>query len=174
MPASEWAKIISSSVVPVVIISACGLLCLAFYNRLAAIVSRLRGFQRERLREQELLDRAGGADEQEYSRRRKLLELLEEQSVRVVRRAKLIRVTLLFLLLTISELIVCCIMLGISVLASQTIFVAIALFMLGLLTLLAGIISAMFELKAALEPAELESHFVSDMVQEAHRADEAP
>ena len=55
MPPSDWAKIISASVVPVVIISSCGLLCLAFYNRLAAIVSRLRGFQRERLHEQELL-----------------------------------------------------------------------------------------------------------------------
>ena len=52
MAYSDWAKIISSSVVPVVIISACGLLCLAFYNRMAAIVSRLRGFQRERLRVQ--------------------------------------------------------------------------------------------------------------------------
>jgi len=46
-----WAQIIPSSVVPVVIISACGLLCLAFYNRLAYIVTRLRSLQRERLAE---------------------------------------------------------------------------------------------------------------------------
>jgi hypothetical protein len=41
MPISDLLKIISSAVVPVVITSACGLLAQAFYNRLAAIVSRL-------------------------------------------------------------------------------------------------------------------------------------
>jgi hypothetical protein len=171
---SDWAKIISLSVVPVVIISACGLLCLAFYNRLATIVSRLRGFQRERLHEQELLDRAGPQDSAERSRRCLLLENLETQTSRVVRRAKLIRLTLLFLLLTISLLIGCCMMLGLSVLASGAALVAVALFVLGLLTMLAGMIAAMLELKAALQPAELESRFVSDMLQqEEHRPGDA-
>ena len=101
MPQSDWAKIISASVVPVVIISACGLLCLAFYNRLAAIVSRLRSFQRKRLHEQELLHSAGPEEGPEHSRRRRLLEHLESQTAGVVHRAKLIRLTLLFMLLTI-------------------------------------------------------------------------
>jgi hypothetical protein len=55
----EWPSIISVSVVPVVIISACGLLSLAFYGRLAAVLSLLRGFQREILVEQEKLTRTG-------------------------------------------------------------------------------------------------------------------
>jgi hypothetical protein len=174
MPPSDWAKIISASVVPVVIISACGLLCLAFYNRLAAIVSRLRGFQRERLHERELLHGAGPEEGQEQSRRRRLLELLETQTADVVRRAKLIRLTLLFLLLTISLMIGCSMMLGLSVLVPQAIFIAVPLFILGLLTILAGTIAAMLELKAALQPAELESRFVSDMLQEdAHRHGDA-
>ena len=170
MPPSDWAKIISVSVVPVVIISACGLLCLAFYNRLAAIVSRLRGFQRERLHEQELLQGAGLDRGEEHSRRRRLLEHLEIQSARVIRRAKLIRLTLLFLLLTISLMIGCCMMLGLSVLAPRAIFIAVMLLTIGLLNMLAGMIAAMLELKAALQPAELESRFVSDMLQqEEHR-----
>jgi hypothetical protein len=174
MPPSDWAKIISVSVVPVVIISACGLLCLAFYNRLAAIVSRLRGFQRERLHEQELLDRVGAEDAPEYSRRRLLLEHLEMQTAHVVRRAKLIRLTLLFMLLTIALLIGCCMMLGLSVLAPNAVSIAVPLFMLGLVTLLAGMIAAMLELKGALQPAELESRFVSDMLQQdAHRLGDA-
>jgi hypothetical protein len=174
MPPSEWAKIISVSVVPVVIISACGLLCLAFYNRLAAIVSRLRGFQRERLHEQELLERKGSEEGPEMSRRRRLLEHLETQTSRVVRRAMLIRLTLSFLLFTISLLIGCCMALGLSVLVPHAVFVAVPLFMLGLLSMLAGMIAAMLELKAALQPAELESRFVSDMVQQdAHRPDDA-
>jgi hypothetical protein len=174
MPPSDWAKIISASVVPVVIISSCGLLCLAFYNRLAAIVSRLRGFQRERLHEQELLHSAGPEEGLEHSRRHRLLEHLESQTAGVVRRAKLIRLTLLFLLLTISLMIGCSIMLGLSVLAPHAVFIAVPLFMLGLLTMLAGMIAAMFELKAALQPAELESRFVSDLLQQdAHRHGDA-
>ena len=53
MQTSDLSKVVSSAVVPVVIISSCGLLALAFYNRMAAIVSRLRSFQRERLLELE-------------------------------------------------------------------------------------------------------------------------
>lgn len=174
MSPSDLARIISVSVVPVVIISACGLLCLAFYNRLAAIVSRLRGFQRERLHEQDLLLRAGPEDASEHSRRHRLLEHLEAQSASVARRANLIRMTLFFLLLTIALLIGCCIMLGFSALTPHAFFIAVPLFMLGLLSMLAGIIAAMLELKGALQPAELESRFVSDMVQQdAHRPDDA-
>src|ERR1700722_2499399 len=114
MPPTDWAKIISVSVAPVVIISACGLLCLAFYNRLAAIVSRLRAFQRERLHWKQLPpDPAADADHPDD--RRKMLELLEIQTENVARRAKLIRLTLFFLLLTILLLIGCCLMLGLSV-----------------------------------------------------------
>ncbi len=38
----QWTKVIAASVSPIIVISACGLLCLAFYNRMAAIVNRLR------------------------------------------------------------------------------------------------------------------------------------
>ena len=58
----EWTSIISLSVLPVVIISACGLLSLALYNRLAAVVSRLRSFQREILIEREKQERVASVD----------------------------------------------------------------------------------------------------------------
>ena len=163
MPTSDWAKVVSASVVPVVIISACGLLCLAFYNRLAAIVGRLRGFQRERLREQELLQRED-ADADEIEVHRKLLDLLEAQTARVTRRAKLIRLTLQFLLLAIGFLVVCSMLLGLSVVWPAAMIASVILFMLGLASMLGAIISAMLELHASLEPAELESQFVSDLL----------
>jgi hypothetical protein len=47
--------VISTAAVPVVMISACSLLSLAFYNRMAAIVSRLRSLQRECIEYQEKL-----------------------------------------------------------------------------------------------------------------------
>src|SRR5580700_6237520 len=101
MPIPDLTHVISSAVVPVVIISACGLLCLAFYNRLAAIVSRLRAFQRERLMERDRLDKSPSP------LGRELLDQLELQTERVRRRAELIRLTLQFLLLTIGLLIRC-------------------------------------------------------------------
>jgi len=84
----EWPNIISVSVVPVVIISACGLLCLAFYGRLAALVARLRTFQREMLRGQERWAKEGLGDHQ------LLLEVLRKQTLRVAERARLIRLVL--------------------------------------------------------------------------------
>ena len=67
MTVPEWPSIISVSVVPVVIISACGLLSRAFYGRLAAVVSRLRGFQREILKEQEKPRRPGGLEQTSWN-----------------------------------------------------------------------------------------------------------
>jgi uncharacterized protein DUF2721 len=166
MPPSDLTKIISSSVVPVVIISACGLLALAFYNRLHAIVSRLRGFQRERLHERDLMRLAATDSEAEAKRRRQLLKHLETQTARVMRRAKLIRLTLLFLLLTVGLLVGCCLMLGLSVLLPGALYVAISLFDLGLLCMLSSAIAAALELKGALEPAELESQFVTDILRD--------
>ncbi len=143
MQTSDLSKVVSSAVVPVVIISSCGLLALAFYNRMAAIVSRLRAFQRERLLE---LERIANSKSQ-YGPR--LLEHLELQTAHVKRRAKLIRLTLLFLLLTIGLLIGCCLMLGLSALVPQTLYLADPLFVLGLLSMLCSTIAAALELRFA-------------------------
>jgi len=164
MPPMDFAKIISASVVPVVIISACGLLSLAFYNRMAAIVSRLRGFQRERMHQQEQLQRAGDKRDATTQRYWLVLELLELQTTHVIRRAKLIRLTLLFLLLTIGMLIGCSLMLGLSVLLPRAMYVAIPLYVLGLLSMLTATVAAAVELKRALEPVELESRFITDVL----------
>jgi len=164
MPYSDWTRIISASVAPVVIISACGLLCLTFYNRLAAIVSRLRGLQRERLAEQEHLSRLQSPTGPEMERRRQLLEHLEDQSVHIHRRARLIQSTLFLLLSAVYLLIACCLLLGLSILLPQAVLPAVASFLLGLLFVLGATITAMMELKSALHPAELETRFVSEIL----------
>jgi hypothetical protein len=158
MTPADLSRSISSAVVPVVIISACGLLSLAFYNRMAAIVSRLRGFQRERLKER----MASAGTKHTHG----LLEHLELQTSHVKRRAKLIRLAIFFLLLTIMLLIVCSLMLGLSALVPQTMYIAIPLLLLGLISMLCSMIAAMMELKAALQPVELESQFVTDVLHE--------
>jgi hypothetical protein len=170
----DWPRIVSASVVPVVIISACGLLCLAFYNRLSSLVSRLRGFHRERLHEQERMDRrrrdgaSAGADDNGARAdcgppHGLMLEVLEEQTAHLLRRARLIRRTLLCLLSTIASLTLCSLLSGLGVVWPPAAVAAVAVFLLGMALLLAGILFAMAELVRALDPVELETEFVAGL-----------
>jgi Protein of unknown function (DUF2721) len=155
----EWPSIIGVSVVPVVIISACGLLSLAFYGRLAAPVARLRTFQRELLREQEKWAKEGPGDHQQ------LLEVLRTQTLQVTERARLIRGALLFFLTAVAILIVCSLTLVTSWFFHPAAFLAAVFFVAGLLSMLGGVISAMMELRESLEQVELEGRFVFHAVQ---------
>src|SRR3982751_6882431 len=87
----DWSKIISAGVGPIIVISACGLLWLAFYNRLAAGVTRLRAFHREQLQEQETLARLRrtGGDDNELAlvRHQEMVGMLEVQTEHITRRA---------------------------------------------------------------------------------------
>ena len=154
----EWTAIISLAVLPVVIISACGLLSLAFYGRLAAVVARLRGFQREILVEQEKLERTGAVENA------RLLELLRTQTEQVKRRARLIRLALMFFLGAVALLIICSLTLAFTWYAREAALVAAVFFVFGLVSMLCGIIAALMELRGALEPVELEARFVSRTV----------
>jgi hypothetical protein len=155
----EWPSVISVSVVPVVIISACGLLSLAFYGRLAALVSRLRSFQREMLREQEKWAKEGPGEHQQ------LLEVLRTQTLRVTARARLIRRALLFFLVAVALLIVCSLTLVTSWFFPPAALFAAVFFVLGLLSMLGGVISAMMELRESLEQVEFEGRFVFHAVE---------
>jgi Protein of unknown function (DUF2721) len=125
----EWTSIISLSVLPAVIISACGLLSLAFYGRLAAVVSRLRGFQREILVEQEKLERTGSVEGA------RLLEVLRTQTEQVKRRARLIRSALMFFLSAVGLLIICSLTLAFTSYVRETALFAAMFFVLGLLSM---------------------------------------
>src|SRR5215203_4686381 len=180
MPPQDWTRIVAASVVPVVIISACGLLCLAFYNRLSSLVTRLRAFHRERLAEQERLDRrqsAGGAGggaradagpgdaAPDAAAPSLMLEVLEEQTAHVLRRARLIRSTLACLLSTIACLTVCSLLSGMSVIWPRVTVAAVAVFVAAMALLLLGVVFAMLELRQALDPVELEAQFVAGLTE---------
>jgi hypothetical protein len=161
MTAQQWPQVLSSAVVPVIVISACGLLSLAFYNRLAAVVARLRALHRERLHEQDYLDGPTARTETIRARHAQVLRMLEEQTTRVARRARLLRGTLLCLLCTITSLIACSLAAGLSVMLPAAIYAAVALFVMGMLTMLCAAIYALREMMSALDPVETESHFVA-------------
>jgi hypothetical protein len=169
MVIEQWLRVVAASVVPVVVISACGLLCLAFYNRLAAVVARLRAFHRERLHEQDLLDRQTPAATSDPAaadaarRHAQLLDVLEEQTSHVARRARLVRSTLSCLLCAIACLTLCSMLSGLSFIAEALVPAAVAAFVLGMALLLLAVIFALLELRQALDPVELESRFVSSV-----------
>jgi Protein of unknown function (DUF2721) len=125
---NDWSRVIAAGVGPIIVISACGLLCLAFYNRLAAVVSRLRSFHRESLNEQEALARKranGTIDDIAMVRHQEVLGAIGVQLRHVMRRARLIRLTLLCMLLTIACLAICSLCLGLSVIWGHAIYVAV-------------------------------------------------
>jgi hypothetical protein len=163
----DLSRIISAGTGPIIVISACGLLCLAFYNRLSGLVSRLRIFHRERLKEQEELGRQRASDQPDPATmmlHQEMLEALEVQSKHVIHRAHLIRRGLSCFLLTIACLSVCSLVLGLSVLWPRLIVAAVVFFISGMTLLVVGVIFAMQELYRALQPVELESRFVAEIV----------
>jgi hypothetical protein len=163
----DLSKIISAGTGPIIVISACGLLCLAFYNRLSGLVARLRIFHRERLKEHEELERLRSGDQSDQGTmmmHQEMLEALEVQSTHVINRAHLIRRALSCFLLTIACLSICSLVLGLSVLWARLIIAAVVFFIAGMTLLIVGVIFAMKELYRALQPVELESRFVSEIV----------
>lgn len=164
------SRIISAGTGPIIIISACGLLCLAFYNRLSGLVSRLRLFHRERLKEQEDLENLGDRHSGDkrasasIAMHHELLEALEMQTAHLMRRAHLIHKALTCFLLTIACLSVCSLILGLSVLWEDLIVASVVFFVVGMILLIVGVVYAMKELHKALQPVELESEFVTEIL----------
>ena len=165
MPPEQWAHAIAASVAPVVIISASALLCLALYNRLAAIISRMRAVQRERLEVQERIESLSSReiDHGASVRLTCILESLAEQTAGIRRRGRLIRNSLLCLMVAIGSLVLCSLVNGLTIFVPIFAPVGAALFVLGLLMLLCGVIFAAVELHLALAPAEFETDLVSEL-----------
>lgn len=147
-------------VAPVVMISACGLLCLALYNRLAAIVSRARAFHKERFDAQARLATVTATERTDddaavpYLRRR--VELLGEQVGQILRRAALVRNAVVLLLVTVLFMLFCSLALGMSLLAPIFAGVALVCFLLGVATAIVAMALAIVELQRALDPVLLE------------------
>lgn len=162
-------SVVSATVVPMVGISACGLLCLAFFNRLAAVIGRLREFQQELINEAQAharLRSTAAPDRIALTRHQRLVELLETQSQRVGRRACLMQRALMCLLLSIGCLTLCSAGMGISVFWHAAIHPALVMLFGGLSFLLAAVIWALLDLKAALEPIRLGEHAISGLTRE--------
>ncbi|HSX13301.1 MAG TPA: DUF2721 domain-containing protein [Chlamydiales bacterium] len=164
----NWSQVISLAVAPVVIISACGLLCLTFYNRLAFVVGRLRNLQRERLLEYKELFKLEKSSEKARSINH-LLKGLKEQTAQVMKRAALLRKCLFFQLGTIGSLVLCCLTIGFNLYYPFFEFAVLFFFGSGLLLLLCSLMFAFIELGRSLFPVKLESDFIEDLTKETRQ-----
>jgi hypothetical protein len=161
---SPALETIQSFVAPVVMISANGLLCLAFYNRLSAIANRSRTINRERF---ELLGHLQAldphlADSPATAHQKKRIEILDELGHRLFQRARWLRGTLLCLLVSVLAMLACSLALGLSSLGAVFGWAALAAFVAGALAMMAGIVMAIQELLASLEPLWFEHHRTED------------
>ena len=143
---------------PAVMISAGALICLSQFARFTAVIAHLRDLQRESLA---MVREAGGA---EPAQRELLLqrgEGLENQSNRVLANVATMRNALIFLVGGVLLMVLCSLAIGASIVTVVFGTVALALFVLGLLSTLAGLILVLFELRVSLEAIEFEHENVS-------------
>lgn len=166
---------------PVVLISACGLLCLALYNRLASIVSRARAFHRERFDVQTQLARMGTSDETLAAQLASRIDILTDQTGQILARAKQIRNALVCMLLTITCMLVCSLLLASLSLFGEpvqnaatlaffatgpfylVVITAGGVFLVGIALMIAAMILAILELRRALDPVQVEHHELAEL-----------
>ena len=154
--------LIASILAPVVLISACGLLCLTFYNRMAVLTARIRSFNAERFRLMEKIHQhpaAQPADQQPLLPLRARLRGLEGQTDAILHRARLIRRTLVCLVSCIIGMLLCSLTLGMELLIPRLDVVAMTFFALGMFAMLGAMITALLELRLSLKPVSLEQDF---------------
>lgn len=160
----DVVKTIQLLVAPVIMISANGLICLALYNRLAAIVSRTRTFHKERFDAISNLS-ALPLEEQTGQRARALRRRgveLELQVKRILRRAKLLRGALMLLMGAVISMLLCSMSLGLTVILESLVWLPLALFFTGTMMMIGASLLALLELAGALEPVMAEGDSVDD------------
>ncbi|MDZ4818710.1 MAG: DUF2721 domain-containing protein [Planctomycetota bacterium] len=153
------SEVIDILIGPVVMISANGLLCLAFYNRLANVMCRCRAINKERVDlATELAARS--AEQLKYPRAlqwKRRAEVLDAVGGQLFRRAWWVRRVLYCLLLAVLCLLACSLTLGFSLMVPSMASASLAFFILGTLMMMLGGVVAIKELHLALDPLLFET-----------------
>jgi hypothetical protein len=92
------------------------------------------------------------------------MESLAEQTGRITRRARLVRSTLLNLMGAIAAMIMSSLLNGVAILWPQAAIAAAILFVCGMTLVMTGVVCAAIELMLALNPVELETGVVSELI----------
>src|SRR6185436_12902604 len=94
-------QLLSVSVTPIVLISACGLITTALYNRLGAILARIRVYHQQKIAALE--DRK----HRRTAERQRLLRMMDSQIAQMTVKAKMIQKGLFCLLCAILAFLLC-------------------------------------------------------------------
>lgn len=155
-------QIIQQLLPPVVMISACGLLCMAQFARFTAITSRLRIFNKERL---DLRTRFGAInDDSERVVLTRRSEGLTRQAMRLLKHARMIQFALMALVTCIICMALCSLMLGGTQVWPAFQSIATGLFILGVVCVLVGMVLVFLEIVIALDVVRFETQNVTDFV----------
>lgn len=151
--------LIQAVLTPALMISACGLLCLAQFARFTALIGRARGFNHERHNLARTLhtieDQAG--DKTLILGR---IQALEFQANRVIEHARLIRNALVMLVGCIMMMLITSLLLAASFMYPGLWVVELVTFVLGLLFALVGMGCVLWEMMIALSLVEYETSHV--------------
>ena len=148
------SHLLSVSVTPVVLVSACALVTLALYNRLGAILARIRAFHQQKIELLKILA------EPELVEQQMLLNMLDSQIVGVTMKATVIQKSLFCLLAAIAAFLLCSLCAGATVLHEWFGMVALGMDFLGLCFFLVGLGWAVRELTLSLTPLEEETAYL--------------
>lgn len=158
---SPAIETIQAFVAPVVMISANGLLCLAFYNRMSAVVNRCRTINRERF---ELIARLAVVEPKsnspEAAHHESRADVLDELGHQLFDRARMLRDALVYLLLSVLSMLACSLALGLSPLGPAFAWAALTFFVIGALAMMLGVLKAIGELRITLDPLVLEHEWL--------------
>jgi uncharacterized protein DUF2721 len=153
------------SVTPVVLISACGLVLLALYNRLGVILARLRAFHQQKIELLKELDRREGGEQQHL-----LVDLIDSQLAKVTAKARVIQYGLYCLLAAVLALLLCSLLAAAAVWHESVGVAALGMHVLGVALFLAGVGWALRELTLSLTPLEEESAYL-EVLTTRHQAE---
>lgn len=160
------SHLLSVSVTPVVLISACALVTLALYSRLGTILARIRAFHQQKI---ELLV---NLHKQDVVEQQMLLDMLDSQILEVTVKARVIQHGLYCLLAAIAAFLLCSLFAGATVLYEGVGMVALGMGVLGVSLFLVGLGWAMRELTLSLTPLEEESAYLEVLT--AHHLAKSP
>jgi len=153
----DTIHLLSVSVTPVVLISACGLVMTALYSRMSAIVARIRAFHQQKIELLEDLDRREAGEQQT------VLALLDSQITEVTVRAKLIQKGLYCLLFAVVAFLFSSLLAAVAVLYESVGLVALGMHVLGVSLFLVGMGWAIRELMLSLRPLEKERAYLETL-----------
>ena len=153
-------QLLSVSVTPVVLISACGLIATALYSRLGAILARIRGYHQQKL---EVLEYR---KDRLTSERNLLLLVMDSQIAQMTAKARMIQRALFCLMCAILAFLLCSLLTAVAVFHDSIGVVALAADVIGLILFASGIGWALKELVLSLSPLEEESSYLKSLADE--------